>query len=361
MPYYEVTAFSRTPNAASAPTFVELGPIIISGGEAGGTGGTSGLSWSRELFSDGSIVVTTDPTKVQSSIAERLLDMEGKPTELALYRDGVLRQRGPLIAWQIEGKSLILNARGLLYYCRYMTLTSDQSYNQNQVLIAKSLIDLHQAKTRGNYGLDTSSMTSAGATRTRAYKASELINVMDEIRELGEAENGFEIDVDPGTRVITCHNPTKGTDKSLLVALDARGIVTPGLSDSVAAGQFGTAAFVAGVVADADALTSESIDTASRDLFGLAYVAHTSMGVPNTGELGNVAVRTRDIAKRSVFIPPKEFFAQPGATVDDFDIGDTITSEYDAGFGSLSYAGRVKNIFVSVQEGGQDKLTVEFI
>lgn len=360
MPHYEVTVYSRTPAAAAAPTFVELGPIVLSSGEEG-AGGSGGLAWSRELFSDGSITVTTDPSKVQSSIAERLLDMEGKPSELAIFRDGVLRQRGPLVAWQIEGNSLILNARGLLYYCRYMTLTTGQTYSTNQVLIAKSLIDLHQAKTMGNYGLVTSSMTSAGATRTRTYTAAELINVMEEIREIGEAENGFEIDINPGTRVISCFNPTKGTDKSATVALDARGIVTPGFSDSVGAGQFGTAALVAGVVADADPLVQESIDTVSRDLFGLAYVAHTSIGVPNTTELINVAVRTRDIAKRSVFIPPKEFFSLPGATVDDFDVGDTVTIEYDAGFGAMTYVGRVKNIFVSVQEGGQDKLTLEFV
>lgn len=356
MSLYEVTLWSRTPQAAAAPTFVELGPIKATGGEEGG-----GLAWSKELYSDGSITVATDPTRIEDAIAERLLDLEGKPSELAIYRDGILMQRGPLVAWQVEGKSLILNARGLLYYLRYMTLTTDEEYNTNQVLIAKSLIDKHQAKTRGNFGLVTTSMTSAGATRTRSYAAADLINVNDEIRELGEADNGFEISIDPTTRVISCHNPTKGTDKSAEVTLDQRGIVTPSFSDSVAAGQFGTAAFVAGVPPESDPVTAESIDTASRDLFGLAYVTHTAVGVPNATEVGQVATRTKDMAKRSVFLPPKEFWAMPDATVLDFDIGDTITAEYNAGFGSVIYVGRVKNMFVSVQEGGQDKLTIEFV
>lgn len=355
MPYYQVSAWSRVQTETTVPTFAEIGPVLVTGGEEG-----AGLAWSRELFSDGSITAATTPTKMPSSVAERLRDMVGKPMELALHRDGILVMRGPLVAWQIEGSSLILNARGLLYYLRYMTLTTDEDYDDNQILIAKDLIDMHQAKDWGNFGLVTTSMTAAGEDKVRTYKASELINVNDEIRELGESDDGFEISVSSATRIISCHNPQKGTDKSLTVALDARGIVSPSFSDSVGAGQFGTGTIVSGIVADADALTSEFIDI-SQETFGLAYVAHSSLGVPNATELAAVAGRTSNIARKSVFIPPHNFWSMQGASVDDFDVGDTITVEYDAGFGSMTYVGRVKNQFISVQEGGQDKLTVEFI
>lgn len=358
MPHYEVTAYKRITAAAAAPTFEEVGPITQA---SGSRGRGSGLSYSFELFGEGSIEVATSPDDVTQGVAECLVNMETMPMEVAVFRDGILMQRGPLVAWQVEGTSLVLHARGLLYYLRYMTLTTDESYNTNQVLIAKSLIDKHQAKTRGNFGLVTTSMTSAGATREREYLASDLINVHDEIRALGEADNGFDMRIDPETRVITCHNPQYGTDKSELVSLDQRGIVNPGISDSVVAGQFGSAAFVAGVVNEGDDVTSESIDTATRDAFGLAYVTHTASGVGSTTEIGQVAVRTRDMAKRSVFLPSKEFFAMPDADVFSFDVGDTISSEYNAGFSPLTYIGRVKNKFVSVQEGGQDKLTVEFV
>lgn len=352
MPFYEVAAWRRQNNAAAVPTFTEVENRIIL---------AEGLEWSKELYGDGQITVKTDPTKIPQSLAESMVNMSTKPSELGVFRDGVLVQRGPLVAWETQGKGVTLHAKGLLYYLHYMTVTADVDYNINQVLIAKDLIDDYQAKTRGNYGLVTTSMTSAGSTRERSYLAADLIDINEEIRALGEADNGFDIIINPSTRVITCHNPTLGTDKSLLVVFDLRGVAGPSMSDSVAAGQFGTAALVAGVPEDSDPVVVESIDNTTRDLWGLAHVTHTASGVASSAEVTQIATRTRDVAKRSVFLPPREHFAVWGATVVDFDIGDTVTVEYNAGFSMMTYVGRVKAIHVSVQEGGQDKISLEFV
>jgi hypothetical protein len=358
MPFYEVVAYKRNQQSSSAPTFTELDRVMPHGGEASEGGG---LSWSKELLSEGSITVATDPTKLESTIASYLRTPVANPLEFGLFRDGTLVQRGPLVAWQIEGKTLVLHIRGLLYYARYMVLTTDLKVTKDQALIAKDLIDHHQAKSYGNFGLDTSGITSHGVSRSRDYKATELINIIDEIRELGESDNGFDISCNPSTRVVTLHYPKKGTDKSATVAVDTRGITDPRLALSIASGQFGTAAFVSGVAGGQTSVTSESITTTERSTFGLAYITHTSVGVTNVSELANIAIESRDIAKLPVFTPNKEFWSVTGASVDDFDVGDTITFEYDPGIGYMTYVGRVKNIYVSVQEGSQEKLTLEFM
>lgn len=355
MPFYEVVAYSRTPVQSAAPTFAELGYIKTTGGEDGG-----GLGWGKELYNDGVITVSTDPTNVSSAIGTRLLDFKNKPMEIGVFRDGVLRQKGPLVSWQVIGKTLVLTARGLMYYTRYMTITTDKSYNTNQVLIAKDFVDMHQVKDYGNYGLVTTGMVSAGPTKEREYKAAELIDVNGEIWDLGQSSDGFDMEVNPSTRVMTSYSQFKGTDKSGLVRLDARGIVVPSISESLSAGAFGSAAFVSGIVSNADPKVSTSVDTPLRANFGLAYATYSSIGVPTQGELDNLASSVRDQARESVFTPPEEFWSVHGATVDDFDTGDVVTFEYDAGFGLIVRKARVKNFFVSVQEGGQDKLSVEF-
>lgn len=359
MPHYEVVAYARVPAQATAPTFTELDRVPFNAGEHSGGGG---ISWSRELLSDGSITVSADPTKLPDSIASKLLDLDNNPMELALYRDGVLTQRGPLIAWQVQGRTITLLARGLLYYLRYMRITSTLEYTATeQATIVKGLIDHHQNKDYGNFGLDTSTIASTGVTRTRDFDPVDLVLTHEEIREMAEATDGFDIRVDPSTRAVTLHSPTYGTDKTDLVILDERGIVDPELSSVVTAGQFGSAALVAGINKDGNHISSEQIDTTVRNAWGLAYVSHSVIGVSGQTELDNIAAQTRDIAKVELLQPTKEFSSVTGASYDDFEPGDTVSYEYNPGFGRIKYDGRVKNQFVSIAESGTEKLTIDFV
>ena len=181
MAHYEVVCWSRTPNQAAVPTYAELDGIRI----AGDGSGSGGLEWSHELYGDGSLFVTTDPTLLPSSIATRLLQLDTLPMEMGLYRDSVLVQRGPLVGWQIQDKSLTLNAKGLLYYIRYMKITSALTYTAvAQGTIVKGLIDHHQNKDYGNFGLDTATIAATAVTRTREYEAEDLVPIYEEIFEM---------------------------------------------------------------------------------------------------------------------------------------------------------------------------------
>ncbi len=362
MPFYEVVAYARTQQAAAIPTFVELGHIFsVAGSRGGGESQESGgLAWSKELYGDGLISVSTLPEQLNDDIGARLRDMTNKPTELGIFRDGVLMQRGPLIAWQVEGETLVLHARGLAYYMRYMFVTSDLTLSQDQAFIARDLIDHHQNKSYGNFGLVTSGITSHSQNRAREYKAGEQINIYEEIRDLGEIDNGFDMVVNPVTRNVVLTSPSKGAAKPASI-LDNRVIVSPNLSSVVTAGRFGSAAFTAGVDS-AGALQTAIVENAAvKQNFGLAYVARAVPGIDSTSDLTDIATRTSEITGVELFTPNKKYFSATGISVDDFDIGDTITFDYDAGFGRLVINTRVKNMFISVTAGNLELLTLEFV
>jgi hypothetical protein len=278
-----------------------------------------------------------------------------------MYRDGVLRQRGPLISWQIEGNALILQARGIPYYLRYMVLTSDKAYNQDQALIVKNLIDHHQGKNYGNYGVLTSGISSHGVTRERNYLRTDLINIASEIHALGEADNGFDVDVNYTTGAIILTNPQMGTDKSDTVFLDARGLINPNFAYSLAAGQFGSAAVGVGRTPESVPQFTEKETTTLREDFGLAYVTTNVIGVATVTEIDSYTTQAAALARNPYFVPSKEYISVQGASIDDFDVGDTVSFVYDPGFGEITIESDVKNINVSVTPDGNEKLNVEFI
>ncbi len=358
-PFYEVVAYSRTPNISTPPTLTEIGRIITLGGESSGASG--GLSWSRELCSDGFITVATSPEELISGVASRLQDLKANPIELFMYRDGVLRQRGPLISWQIEGNTLVLQARGLLYYLRYMVLTADKAYDQDQELIVEDLIDHHQDKSYGDFGLDASAITSHGVNRERTYKRTDLLNIQKEIRDMSEADNGFDMDIDPVNAEIVLNNPQMGTDKSATVFLDARGMTDPNYAYSLAAGKFGSAASASGTAEESTAKWAEKIDATTRNAFGLAYVTTHVLGVSTLTEIQSYADQANSLANNPYFVPSRNYFPVVGATIDDIDQGDTVSFVFDPGFGEFTIAQDIKNVNVSVSPDGNEKLNVEFV
>jgi len=362
MPFYEVVAYARNQQAAAIPTFTELGHIFsVAGSRGGGESQESGgLAWSKELYGEGFISVATLPEQLNDDIGARLLDMTNKPTELGIFRDGVLMQRGPLIAWQVEGETLVLHARGFAYYMRYMFVTSDLTLSKDQAFIARDLIDHHQSKGYGNYGLVTSGITSHGQNRAREYKAGEQINIYEEIRDLAEINNGFDMVVDPVTRNVVLTSPTKGTVKAASI-LDNRVITTPNISSVVTAGRFGSAAFAAGVDSAGSLQTAIVENTTVKQNFGLAYIARAAPGIDSSTDLTEIATRLKDIASAELFTPNKKYFSATGVSVDDFDIGDTVTFDYNAGFGRLVSSRRVKNMFISVTAGNLELLTLDFV
>jgi len=134
-------------------------------------------------------------------------------TELSVVRNGQTVWAGPLmtVSEDWSSRQLRLGAEGLLAYPRKWHVTEDLVHKQvDQALILKSLVDHHQNKAGGDFGLDTSSLTAHGVRRDRTYPGYELKNVYEAMVQLAEVQNGFHLEVDPATRKVLAHYPRKG-------------------------------------------------------------------------------------------------------------------------------------------------------
>lgn len=243
-----------------------------------------------------------------------------------------------------------------------MALTEDMSYNGDQAFLVQDLIDHHQAKEYGDYGLDTTAIGAHSVTIEQEYKRIDLINVYDEIYALGEQDNGFDIDYDPPSGEVVLHHPQRGSDKTATVILDARGITNPNIAYSLAAKQFASSAIGAGSNHDTDqSFFSEQHSAGLRQNFGLSYITTFVSGNTTQGQVNGYTVKARQLSNNPYFVPSREYYPVLGADVDDFEPGDAVSFVYDPGFGELTIAQEVKNQAISVGPDGLEKLNVEFV
>ena len=362
---FEVVVVKRVQNATAGtpPTFTELGRIQPDGGSSGG----SGLGYGLELWGDDYISVACDPTSLKTSIADCLVDIKNNPIELHLYRDGTCVVAGPVIAWQVEGWTLILTARGMLYYTRYMTLYEDLAFTSADIgQVAVDLVDSHQDnKSYGHFGLDTSSTdVSTGKTIDREYFQTDLVNIYEELMALGNQAGGYHLTVDYDTRDLELWSflnpsPGYGTDKRDTVIFDQRSVRIVNMSVSLAAGEFGSA--VASVGNGQVLASGEEINTSLRSAFGLAIVRHRVLhGVNSAAGLLSVAQGRLNEVITGVLNPNREYDAVAGLEpVDDFAQGDIVGFSYDAGFGEIQFAMQIQAVHVSVKPGGLERINLE--
>jgi hypothetical protein len=129
-------------------------------------------------------------------------------------------------------------AEGLWAYTRKWHVTSKLPNTNSdghflavdQATIAKSLIDHHQAKGGGDFGIDTSNVELTGVLRDRTeYDPWRGVNVFETVAALAACENGFDFDVDPVTRQFRVYFPQRGRPM-LNVTFDPSNIVAFGRS-----------------------------------------------------------------------------------------------------------------------------------
>lgn len=109
---------------------------------------------------------------------------------------------------------------GLAYYFKRMHVTSDvgQQSALDQFTIVKNLVDHHQNKAGGDFGIDTTQITTSGVTREGLlYRGVELKNIGEALEQLADRDNGFDFDVEPSSRELRLHYPRKGSRKADLV------------------------------------------------------------------------------------------------------------------------------------------------
>lgn len=342
-PEYEVTVWQRVPAQSDPPTFAELDPIAA----------WQGIRWERALNTPDAFVVSAQCNALPSTIATPLTTLAQTPLELQVRRNGTVVARGPIIDYQIQGPTITLNARGILYYLDYMVVEGAFSRDRDdQATIVKDLIDEYQALDYGDYGLDTSSLTAVGIERSMTIAVGEFPVIGEKITQWSDNLNGMDIWADPATREILAAYPTRGVDRTGSVILDARVIESNGLQVSVAAGLlasegFATSDAVAG--SDGTVVIGTYSDTTLRSTFGRCGAAESARSVQETTTIEAHAERIqKERAAPALSLDPGQFVGVSGVDVGDFDTGDLVGFVYDAGLGLVETEVRISQWAVDV-------------
>lgn len=355
---YLVEAVARTPQSSGPPTFVDVGPIAY-----------AGLSWSDELNRPGDIQFSCVPADLEPDVRERFRDLAATPTEIRVTRiDGsasAVVARGEVRTRLIQGGSMSVTCAGLLGYLQRMGFSSTTTHDTDQFTIVKTLVDNSQARSFGDYGIDTSEIGLSGVTREATFDRAEMVrsNVLEQIQRLGEADNGFDIWVEPETRVLRLASPARGADLTDGVFIDARNITSPNEAASIAPSVFGTVARGSSTAADPDTapLFASFVLTSARNAYGDAVIGESHHDIVNQTTLNSHAIALLNAKARQLFTPGPEWLPVLDADVGDFQVGDTIRYAYNAGLGDVDTGLRVTGLRVNIDgDTGVESLSVEF-
>ncbi len=135
--------------------------------------------------------------------------------EVVIEREGTVAWTGPILTAREDDRAntLAIGGEGLMAHLRRMHITTDLVFTvgvDDQFDIARALIEHHQDKASGNFGIDTTATTTSGRKRDATYKKEAQKNVYDAIVELSEVDDGFDFNFNPDTRKFDLFYPNRG-------------------------------------------------------------------------------------------------------------------------------------------------------
>lgn len=346
---WQASLVAVTPAQTTAPTFSEI----------------CGLPWTaldvlHELSGAGSATVATPVDRVDPVAADRLLRLDETCTELWIRRttsatSSELVHAGPIIGCQIKNRTLTLVSPGLLAYLASWLRDTDYTGSGKDVAdVVKDLIDQYQALDYGSMGLDTSELTTLGvALSPFTISALEPVFLDAAIVDLGQRSSGFDIAIDPATRVVRMWAPRRGTDRSADVVMDARSIATPDVSWSAAPTQVFSDLVATSSSPTGATLRSSDYRTSLRQSLGRRYGRRSYTNIADQAQLDDTVDRALDNATTQSIVVTPDLLPVVGFGFGDFEVGDIIGYDYDAGLGSQTGTPRVASIQVTATSGAE--------
>jgi hypothetical protein len=353
-PVYELMAVARVPAAVGPPMFIEVDPIRW-----------TSLQYTNELSRAQSLEATCLVSTLPDSIKQRL-HPKAPPTELWLLRNGEVVFAGPLGGGRRgDGGTLTLSAHGLLAYLRRMIVHADLVYPQkDQFVIVKALVDHWQdVRPFGHYGIDTSQVGTSGQLRDATYLRDELHPIGQRVEEMGRRINGFDIDVDPGTRRLQLWHPLRGMDRSDgedAVVFDTRHITSGSVMFSFAPDDLATEAFGTGTSPDHDTVYAALVNEELRAQHGASAVVGNWDGVSQQATLDEHVQALLDARQEALFVPSPNLRVTPDADLTAYSVGDTISYDVDEQLG-VTGAFRIRSQQITVAESGQESVSLTFV
>ncbi len=350
---YEVVAVARVPQVAGPPTFLEVDPIDW-----------TSITHNQVLNSPDSMSVEVKIERLTESVLQRLRTPHELPTEIWVRRNGKQVFAGPLLAGRVSSESLSLEAQGLEAYTKMWYVQADLNFlNTDQFSIIKSLVDQWQALDYGNYGIDTSQVTTSGVLRTLNLPAAELHTVFDRIDDFTEMSDGLDWSIDPASRRLELYSPSRGIDRSAgedAIIFDQRNVTSADLAFSIAPGDLASDGLATGTATGSDTpLLSTFSNLELRARYGRTGVT-ANFQSPDQGAL-DAAIQALVQARGAVLlIPGPNTRVTLDSDLSSYDVGDIIGYQAHSRL-SVSGAYRVRKRSVRVAETGTESVSLEFV
>lgn len=349
MAHYEATFVARIPQQADSPQFVELGHLKH-----------TGLTWVDDL-AVGRLDVACKIPSLPDEIKARLLELDRTPNELWLHRDGERVFAGPITSYQVQKQTVTMYAPGLLAYLQMMLWADAYTATDgDQALIVRDLLDQYQAFDYGDFGLDTTGLTATGVTRDLNLLATEPRTLDSIVREMGNRDNGFDLSVDYSSRKIMMHTPQRGTDLTDVRIVDRRNLTEAQLAISVAPGVFAPRVVATSSSPTGGALAATAVDAAAEARFGRVMLAASFSNIERQATLDDHATKLVATMGSPAFVVTPTIVPIPDLEVGDVGPGDTITYDYDIGFGAQTFERRIKSVSVTVKKA-KERMGVTFL
>lgn len=352
---WEATLVAFTPNATGLPALVEL----------------CGIPWTalavRTELGGAGLATTSVPVENLEAVGRaRLLHLDETPSELWVRRTTgnttSIVHAGPVTGCSIKGHTLTITSPGLLaYLAAWLRDTDYDGSGYDLPTIVRQIIDQYQAQTYGSFAISTAGLTAGGTTInpfTVAGRDGKFIDAI--LADLGSRGTGFDLTIDPATRQVQLWTPRKGDDLTGSVVLDQRTIAEPDVSWAVAPGQVGSEVFGTASAAAGPALRTTQSNTTRRAAMGRRYITRQWQNIADQAALDDAAVRALADADNQVLTVAPKLLPVAGFSFGDFDTGDLIAYDYDAGIGRQVTTVRVASITVDVSSGAE-QLAVGFV
>ena len=179
----------------------------------------TGVSFTQQLNSAGSLSGSLLLTglSAQYNVANATI-----PAKCGLYvdRDGVLVWGGVIWgrSYASDSQHLNIQAREFESYWERRRITSTQGFtNQDQLFVARQLVNTAQAVPSGNIGVTVGTETS-GVNISRVFYSYELKSLYSALTDLSKSQNGFDFNIqvayDGGgnpTKTLVLSYPMSGT------------------------------------------------------------------------------------------------------------------------------------------------------
>jgi hypothetical protein len=202
--------------------------------------------------------------------------------EAVVVRNRQIVWRGPVwTANETDSKTdrkVEFGAEGLFSYTRKMHVTSTLDYTggaaADLAVIGRALINHHQNKAGGNFGIDTSGSETTRQGE-RLYNSWERKNIYEALIQLAEVDDGFDFEVDPETRRYIAYYPQQGNRKPDLIWQDG----IRGFTRTIDATSQASQVLGIGDGEGEDMLLRSLQDSGAVSEYGLANIRYTNKDV----------------------------------------------------------------------------------